>query len=80
MLESGNDHGCHNMRTLPDVNFFAGFQRKKDNIVYFSAGFEAIKYTSQRFGFNGLRGLTYYSFATGRFPSGISRFSMTGWV
>ena len=30
---------------------FAGFQGKKDNIVYFSAGFEVFKYTSQRFGF-----------------------------
>ena len=35
-------------RTLSDVYFFAGFQGGKVNIVYFSAGFEAIKYTSQR--------------------------------
>ena len=27
-----------------------GFQGEKDNIVYFSAGFEAFKYTSQRSG------------------------------
>ena len=29
---------------------FAGFQGEKDNVVYFSAGFEAFKYTSQRSG------------------------------
>ena len=29
---------------------FAGFQGEKDNIVYFSAGSEAFKYTSQRSG------------------------------
>ena len=50
MLRSGNAHGCSNRRTLPDVYFFAGFQGEKVNIVYFSAGFEAFKYTSQRSG------------------------------
>ena len=47
---SGNAHGCHARRTLPDVYFFAGFQGGKVNIVYFSAGSEAFKYTSQRSG------------------------------
>ena len=49
-LGSGNDHGCHDRRSLPDVYFLAGFQGEKDNIVYFSAGSEAFKYTSQRSG------------------------------
>ena len=47
-MGSENTHGCPNRRTLPDVYFFVGFQGEKDNIVYFSAGFEAFKYTSQR--------------------------------
>ena len=50
MLGSGNAHGCHDRRTIPDVYFFAGFQGEKVNTVYFSAGFEAFKYTSQRSG------------------------------
>ena len=49
-MESEDAHGCHDRRTLPDVYFLAGYQGEKVNTVYFSAGFEAFKYTSQRSG------------------------------
>ena len=65
-MGSENAHGCHDRRTLPDVYFFVGFQGEKVNIVYFSAGFEAFKYTSK------IRGL-YGPGSTGGKTSGSRR-------